>query len=118
MASLDRIIPAPIPTELADRIADLAGRIFDALDGNGVARIDFLMDDATRQVWFNEINTIPGSLSFYLWEPTGVPFGELLEELLALAIDRFETRSRRVRTFETNLLDARASGGLKGKLGS
>lgn len=118
MASLDRIIPAPVSEELARRIEELAGRIFDTLDGSGVARIDFLMDDATKDVWFNEINTIPGSLSFYLWEPTGVPFGELLEHLLELAIERFETRSRRVRTFDTNLLDARASGGLKGKLGS
>ncbi len=118
MASLDRIIPARVEDEVAERIGDLAGRIFDALDASGVARIDFLMDDATNEVLFNEINTIPGSLSFYLWEPTGVPFGELLEKLLALAINRFETRSRRVSTFETNLLDARASGGLKGKLGS
>lgn len=118
MASLDRIIPAPVSGQVTKRITDLAGRIFDALDASGVARIDFLMDDVTHDVWFNEINTIPGSLSFYLWEPTGVPFGELLEQLLELAVERFETRSRRVRTFETNLLDTRAAGGLKGKLGS
>jgi len=118
MASLDRIIPAPVSGQVTKHITDLAGRIFDALDASGVARIDFLMDDATHDVWFNEINTIPGSLSFYLWEPTGVPFGELLEQLLELAVERFETRSRRVRTFETNLLDTRAAGGLKGKLGS
>ncbi len=118
MASLDRIIPAPVSGQVTKHITDLAGRIFDALDASGVARIDFLMDDVTHDVWFNEINTIPGSLSFYLWEPTGVPFGELLEQLLELAVERFETRSRRVRTFETNLLDTRAAGGLKGKLGS
>lgn len=117
MASLDRIIPAPVSDEVADRIRDMAGRIFDALDGCGVVRIDFLMDDSTGHVWFNEINTIPGSLSFYLWEPTGVPFATLLERLLELAVERFESRSRRVRSFDTNLLDARASGGLKGKLG-
>ena len=117
MASLDRRIPAPVPDATADRIRDLALRSFDALDGSGVARIDFLMDDATGEVFFNEINTIPGSLSFYLWEPTGLSFADLLEELLALAIERFETRSRRVRSFQTNLLDLRASGGLKGKLG-
>lgn len=118
MASLDRIIPAPVSGQVTKHITELAGRIFDALDASGVARIDFLMDDVTHDVWFNEINTIPGSLSFYLWEPTGVPFGELLEQLLELAVERFETRSRRVRTFETNLLDTRAAGGLKGKLGS
>lgn len=117
MASLDRRIPAPIPDEIADRIRDLALRVFNALDGSGVARIDFLMDDATGEVYFNEINTIPGSLSFYLWEPTGLPFADLVEKLLDLAVERFETRSRRVRSFQTNLLDSRATSGLKGKLG-
>lgn len=117
MASLDRHIPAPIPESMAEAIRDLASKIFDALDGCGVARIDFLMDDETGEVFFNEINTIPGSLSFYLWEPTGVPFADLVERLLELAVERFETRSRRVRSFQTNLLDVRASGGLKGKLG-
>ena len=117
MASLDRRIPAPIAEEVADRIRAHARAIFSALDGCGVARIDFLMDDETSQVWFNEINTIPGSLSFYLWEPTGLSFGELVEELLRLAEERFEERIRRVRTFDSNLLDAKAAGGLKGKLG-
>lgn len=117
MASLDRRIPAPVSDEMTQSIQEMALQVFDALDGNGVARIDFLMDDASGSVFFNEINTIPGSLSFYLWEPTGMPFGELVELLLDLAVERFETRSRRVRSFQTNLLDVRASGGLKGKLG-
>jgi D-alanine-D-alanine ligase len=118
MASLDRMIPAPVSAETGQRITGMASRVFDALDGCGVARIDFLMDDSTGDVYFNEINTIPGSLSFYLWEPTGLPFADLLERLLELAVERFESRSRRVRSFETNLLSERAAGGLKGKLGS
>ena len=70
MASLQRRIPAPVPDEVAEgRVRLLAEGVFQALDGCGVARIDFLMDDETKEVWFNEINTIPGSLSFYLWEP-------------------------------------------------
>lgn len=116
MASLDRRIPAPIPEETAQRIRDMASSVFAALDGCGVARIDFLMDHVSGKVWFNEINTIPGSLSFYLWEPTGLAFPDLVLELLRLAEVRFEERVRRVRTFESNLLSARASGGLKGKL--
>ncbi|MDA0379200.1 MAG: D-alanine--D-alanine ligase [Bacteroidetes bacterium] len=110
MASLDRRIPAPIEE-------DTARTVFAALDGCGVARIDFLMDNASGEVFFNEINTIPGSLSFYLWEPTGLAFPDLVMELLRLAEERFEERIRRVRSFDSNLLDARATGGLKGKLG-
>lgn len=116
MASLDRRIPAPIPDATAEHIRQLARSVFAALDGCGVARIDFLMDNASGEVFFNEINTIPGSLSFYLWEPAGLAFPDLVLELLRLAEFRFEERIRRVRTFESNLLSARASGGLKGKL--
>ena len=114
MASLQRRIPAPVPDEVADRVRELAVGIFQALDGCGVARIDFLMDDETKEVWFNEINTIPGSLSFYLWEPSGMPFSELVNTLVTLAIERFESRVRRVRSFDGNLLEQRASQGLKG----
>ena len=116
MASLDRRIPAPIPEEMAESIRQLARTVFAALDGCGVARIDFLVDNASGEVFFNEINTIPGSLSFYLWEPAGLGFPELVLELIRLAEYRFEERVRRVRTFESNLLSTRASGGLKGKL--
>ncbi|MDA0683743.1 MAG: D-alanine--D-alanine ligase [Bacteroidetes bacterium] len=114
MASLQRRIPAPVPDEVADRVRLLAEGVFQALDGCGVARIDFLMDDETKEVWFNEINTIPGSLSFYLWEPSGVPFSELVNTLISLAVERFESRVRRVRSFDVNLLEKRAIQGLKG----
>jgi D-alanine-D-alanine ligase len=114
MASLDRIIPAPISEELATRISDLAKTMFTALDCSGLVRIDFLMDDETEQVWFNEINTIPGSLSFYLWQPAGIPFDELVGTLVDLALHKFEDRSRRVRSYDVNLLAERSAGGLKG----
>jgi len=114
MASLDRIIPAPISDELAGQISDLAKSVFRALDCSGLVRIDFLMDDTSQQVWFNEINTIPGSLSFYLWQPAGIPFDALVEKLVDLAIYKFEDRSRRVRSYEVNLLAERSAGGLKG----
>ena len=116
MASLDRIIPAPISEELAEHIEGLAKTIFGALDCSGLVRIDFLMDNVTKQVWFNEINTIPGSLSFYLWKPAGIPFDELVKELVTIAIAKFEDRSRRVCSYEVNLLAERASGGMKGGL--
>lgn len=114
MASLDRIIPAPVSDEMAEHIEGLAKSIFGALDCSGLVRIDFLMDDKSKNVWFNEINTIPGSLSFYLWKPAGIPFDQLVQELVTIAIAKFEDRSRRVRSYEVNLLAERASGGLKG----
>ena len=113
MASLGRLIPAPIPEAMADEIRDLAVRVFRLFECSGVARIDFLIDDADGRVYFNEINTIPGSLSFYLWEPAGVPFGELLAEMIGQALERQRDDSGRVRTFETNILSARSLRGLK-----
>lgn len=114
MASLDRLIPAPISQELGQEISRLARQIFKALNCSGVVRIDFLMDDALQKVWFNEINTIPGSFSFYLWQPTGLPFEELVKKLVDLAISSYENRSGRVRSYEVNLLATRSKGGLKG----
>ncbi|MDA1028745.1 MAG: D-alanine--D-alanine ligase [Bacteroidetes bacterium] len=114
MASLDRLIPAPISQELGEEISKLARQIFKALNCSGVVRIDFLMDDALQKVWFNEINTIPGSFSFYLWQPTGLPFEALVQKLVELAISSYENRSGRVRSYDVNLLATRSKGGLKG----
>lgn len=113
MASLDRNIPATIPESVAGEVRSMALDVFAALDASGVARIDFLMDNATGELYFNEINTIPGSFSFYLWEPAGVPFRELLERLLTLALDRYAERHERVSRFNVNLLSDRAARGLK-----
>ena len=114
MASLSRLIPAPVTEEVATKISSMAKTIFKTLDCSGVVRIDFLMDRGSSEIWFNEINTIPGSLSFYLWEPTGLSFSELVERLISIAIDRFESRVRRVRTYDVNLLSERSARGLKG----
>ncbi|MEQ9105283.1 MAG: D-alanine--D-alanine ligase family protein [Rhodothermales bacterium] len=114
MASLDRLIPAPLEAHVAERIRGLAVQAFTALDSAGVARIDFLMDAGTGDVYFNEINTIPGSFSFYLWEPAGLPFRELLSELIDLAFERFEEQQARVQSYDINLLQERAVRGLKG----
>jgi D-alanine-D-alanine ligase len=117
MASLDRLIPAPLEEEVAERIRGLAVQAFTALDSAGVARIDFLMDGKSGEVFFNEINTIPGSFSFYLWEPAGVPFRDLLTELIDLAFERFEEYHARVQSYDINLLQERAVRGLKGAKG-
>ena len=114
MASLDRKIPAPIPDEKRDEICDLACRVFRTLGCNGVVRIDFLMDtDHNDTVYINEINTIPGSLSFYLWEPAGVPYAELLDSVIACGQKRQRDKENTVFTYDTNILE-NSSFGAKG----
>ena len=77
MASVSRKIPADLSPEKREEVRELAVRSFKALGCNGVSRIDFMIDEDTGKLYFNEINTIPGSLSFYLWEPVGVPYKDL-----------------------------------------
>jgi D-alanine-D-alanine ligase len=85
-------IPAELPRETSDRIRDLALQVFRCLDLAGMARIDFLVDRLSGAVYFNEANTIPGftPISMYakLWEAAGVPYPELLNRLIALALDQ------------------------------
>jgi len=113
MASLERKIPADIPEELAEKIQALAVKAFRCLDCNGVARIDFLLDGKTGELWLNEINTIPGSLSFYLWEPTGLPYTKLLDEMIRLAFRRQRTKEDLNFSFDTNVLANANFGGIK-----
>ena len=79
MSSLARRCPADIPRNSPGGYRELAVATFQALGCLGVSRIDFLNDRETGELWVNEINTIPGSLAFYLWEAAGVPFAELLD---------------------------------------
>lgn len=114
MKSAQRLIPAPISKELTERVRELACAAFAAFGCAGVTRVDFLIDER-EQVFVNELNTIPGSFSFYLWEATGLPFADLIDELLDLALaDRREQR-RTTTVFDTNLLALRAGGGAKGE---
>jgi len=114
MASVARKIPADITDERREEVRDLAVRSFKALGCNGVARIDFMIDEETDKLYFNEINTIPGSLSFYLWEPVGVPYKELLSRLIELSLKRSRTEKNLTFTFDTNILNSASFGGNKG----
>lgn len=117
MSSLKRRLPAEISEEKADEIRDLAKEAFLAIGGQGVARIDFLMDTADgNKVYINEINTIPGSLAFYLWEAAGLPYRQLIDRLVELAFKRARTRQNLMFTIDTNLLSQAGDlGGAKGK---
>jgi D-alanine-D-alanine ligase len=118
MASADRVIPADISDTLTDRIQNLATKTFSALDASGLARLDFLVNANTEEVYFNEINTIPGSFSFYLWDKSDLPFNKLLEELIGIGLKKHREKNGRVRSYETNLLSEKAVKGIKGLKGS
>lgn len=114
MASVSRKIPAELSPEKREEIRELAVRAFKALGCNGVSRIDFMIDEDTGKLYFNEINTIPGSLAFYLWEPVGVPYKELLDRMIQLAFKRVRTEESLTFTFDTNILNTASFGGSKG----
>ena len=103
MAGADRKIPAPISEELTLNIQQLAIRTFQVLDSAGVARIDFLVD-ASQSVYVNEINTIPGSYSYYLWAHQDVEFPQLVSELIDLAFTTHTRKNALTYTYTTNLL--------------
>jgi D-alanine-D-alanine ligase len=117
MASLGRKIPADLSEDKSAEIRKLACDIFKALGANGVVRIDFIIDTATDTVFANEINTIPGSLAFYLWEATGVPYKELCDRLIDLAFKRQRNRENITYTINTNILSG-VSFGSKGTKGA
>lgn len=114
MATLKRKIPAEITPEQDEFIRKTAVDAFKYLGCCGVTRIDFMIDMESNKVYLNEINTIPGSLSFYLWEPKGVKYPQLLEKLISLALKRFRKNSKISYAFDTNILSMGGSFGSKG----
>ena len=104
MVSTNRIIPADISEKLKKEIEDYAVESFKVLNLSGVARIDFLVDKKKKKVYINEPNTIPGSLSYYLWNDKGVKYRELIDDLLSLAIKDYRKKVSKVTSFDTNIL--------------
>jgi D-alanine-D-alanine ligase len=118
MASADRVIPADIPDSLASSIQETSKKVFRLFNCGGLARLDFLVESNTEKFYFNEINTIPGSFSFYLWKESGIDFDRLLQELIELAVSTHQKKNGRVLSYETNLLSQKAVKGMKGLKGN
>lgn len=116
MAVSDKRIPADLPDEVTEKIREMAKRTFQALSCHGVSRIDVMIDNADGNIYVNEINTIPGSLSYYLWEATGIPFSELMDRLVKLAYKRKRETDRKTFSYDTNIFTMKGGvkGGLKG----
>jgi D-alanine-D-alanine ligase len=118
MASASREIPADISGELSEKIQNTSKKVFKILKSSGVARLDFLVNPDTWEFYFNEINTIPGSFSFYLWEESDLSFSKLLIEMIDQALERQRKKNGRVQSYDTNLLSQKAVKGLKGLKGT
>lgn len=110
MSSLSRKLPAELEEDIAAKIKKYAIASFKAIGGHGVSRIDFLMNDKTKEVYVNEINTIPGSLAFYLWEAKGVSYKELINRLVDLAFKRQRVKENLSFTIDTNILNGNFGG--------
>ena len=104
MASLKRKLPAEISQDMKNQIQKLAVETFKILGCSGVSRIDFLVDNDTNEVYVNEINTIPGALSYYLWEATGKKFSEEIDDLVKIALKRKRERENLVFSYDQNIL--------------
>lgn len=118
MASLSRNMPAPISDEMTKLVEEYAIRAFRALDCKGVARIDFMLDKADNKLYMGEINTIPGSLSYYLWEAKGLKFSQLIDKLVEYAFKAHADKNRNVFSYTSSILTVGGGAkGAKGKLG-
>lgn len=104
MASTSRKIPAEISKKQEEKVKDLAARSFKALNANGVVRIDFIIDKDNGKVYVNEINSIPGSLAFYLWKEKGIEFKNECEKLIDNALKMYREKKKLTRSFSTNIL--------------
>lgn len=115
MAATNRILPARLDEKMTSEIREISKNAFKVLNACGVIRIDYLIDKKSKKVYINETNTIPGSLSFYLWEATNKPYKVLLDDMISLAIKTYKRKKRKVFSFETNILSN--FNGLKGSKG-
>ncbi len=117
MASLHRVLPAPIEESLKGRIQDLSKNIFRMMDCKGVVRIDYMFDRNSEEVYITEINTIPGSLAFYLWEYDGLGYTKLIDRMVEYAEKAHEDRNHANYAFTSDILK-NTSIGTKGAKGS
>lgn len=114
MRTARRELPADLEPQKREEIRQMAVKTFQVLNCSGVSRIDFMIDRDTDQVYVNEINPIPGSLAFYLWEAMGKPYAELLDDMVGLALKREREEKSVLTSFDSNILQSANLSGSKG----
>ena len=118
MLSATRKIPADITDKQTEQVKEIATTAFKALNASGNVRIDFLVDKKSKKVYINEVNSCPGSLAFYLWEPLNIDYTELLDKMINIAIKNYKKRLNKTYSFDTNILQGfSGTKGLKGLKG-
>ncbi len=120
MASLHRVLPAPIEDDLRIRIQEMSKSIFRMMDCKGVVRIDYMFDRDSGGLYITEINVIPGSLAFYLWENAGMPYRELIDRMVELAEKAHLDKNQANYAYTSDILKGAVFGtkGSKGVKGS
>lgn len=123
MASTNRKLPADLDDKIRSEVEAIAVNAFKALGTSGNSRIDFLIDSETGKVYINEINSIPGSLAFYLWDAKGIKFTEMLDEMINIGVKDYKKRVSKTHSFDSNILQGftanqgvKGAKGIKGKL--
>lgn len=117
MASTSRKLPADLSEKTRKEVEDIAVRAFKGLGSAGNSRIDFLIDEKTNKVYINEINSIPGSLAFYLWDAKDINFTQVLDDMINIGIKEYKKRLSKTHSFESNILAGFAANGVKGAKG-
>ena len=118
MASTNRKLPAELDDETRKEVERVATEAFKVLGSSGNSRIDFLIDRKDNKVYLNEINSIPGSLAFYLWDAKDINFTKVLDDMINIGIKDYKKRVSKTHSFESNILQGFASnGGVKGAKG-
>jgi len=102
-------LPAKIEASLAEKVKELALKTYRILGCSGTARVDFLINSETEEVYVNEVNTLPGSLYHHNWKAVGVSSSELIDQLIALALEHFLKKKNITHTFASGILN-KASG--------
>lgn len=114
MKSLSRKIPADIPAETDEEVKRISKHIFKKLGLKGVVRIDYMIDMDDNTLYLNEINSIPGSFAFYLYEPIGIPYAKLIDRLIEGAFAAMEEKKHNSFAFDSKILDKAQKGQLGG----
>ena len=103
MSAERKNIPANISKKLDDRIKEASFKIYEVLNSQSLVRIDYLVDVKNDTFYTIEINTIPGSLSYYLWEAKGIPFEEMIDKMIDSAIYDFKEQEKILKNIDSPL---------------